>query len=114
MDTKLALRRHLTRLWLASCLATSPLLWADESVVPVQPVGHLDLPRYLGTWYEWAKYPNWFQRHCAWGTRAEYRMGSADEVRVRNSCRRQDGGVLDVEGVARREGALDSATFWRR
>lgn len=34
----------------------------------------LDLPRYMGTWYEIAKYPNWFQKKCTGEARAEYSL----------------------------------------
>ena len=29
---------------------------------PVKTIPSLDVPRYMGTWYEIAKFPNWFQR----------------------------------------------------
>ena len=32
---------------------------------PLETIAALDVPRYMGTWYEIAKYPNWFQRKCA-------------------------------------------------
>ena len=29
---------------------------------PVKSIAELDISRYMGTWYEIAKLPNWFQR----------------------------------------------------
>jgi apolipoprotein D and lipocalin family protein len=37
-------------------------------------ISALDVPRYMGTWYEIAKFPAWFQKKCVADTRAEYRL----------------------------------------
>ncbi|NBS96676.1 MAG: lipocalin, partial [Betaproteobacteria bacterium] len=37
---------------------------------PLETVVSLDLPRYLGRWYEIAKFPNWFQKKCVANTSA--------------------------------------------
>lgn len=70
---------------------------------PVRPIARLDLPRYLGTWHEWAKFPNRFQRDCARGTQAIYSALPGGRVRVLNSCQRADGSLLEVQGVAQRD-----------
>ena len=31
---------------------------------PLQVVSQVDINRYLGRWYEIARYPNWFQENC--------------------------------------------------
>ena len=36
---------------------------------PLQTIAALDVPRYMGTWYEIAKFPNWFQKKCIGATR---------------------------------------------
>ena len=33
--------------------------WAADA--PLKPIASLDVPRYMGRWYEIAKFPNWFQ-----------------------------------------------------
>ena len=38
---------------------------------PLQTIPHVDLSRYLGTWYEIANFPQGFQRGCT-GTTATY------------------------------------------
>ncbi|GAB5432941.1 lipocalin family protein [Tritonibacter mobilis] len=62
----------------------------------------LDLSRYLGTWYEIARFPNRFEQGCAAVT-AEYSPLPKDRIKVVNSCRK--GGVTGpletAEGVAR-------------
>ena len=75
---------------------------------PLATIASLDLNRYLGTWYEIAKYPNRFQRACAGDTRAEYRLLPDGRVQVTNRCRNADGGVDAAVGVARQIGAADS------
>ncbi len=60
---------------------------------PLQPVASLDLPRYLGTWYEIASFPQSFQRGCT-ATTATYTQRADGEVDVLNRCRK---GSLDGE-----------------
>jgi len=58
---------------------------------PLEVVGSVDLDRYLGTWYEIASYPAWFQKDCTAVT-AEYGLRDDGLIRVVNSCRK---GALD-------------------
>jgi len=73
---------------LAAAMAASAG-WAKQPVLEV--VEHVDLDRYLGTWYEIASYPAWFQKNCAAVT-AEYSLRDDGMIRVINSCRK---GSLD-------------------
>jgi apolipoprotein D and lipocalin family protein len=50
-------------------------------------VSSVDLDRYLGTWYEIASYPAWFQRDCTAVT-AHYSLRDDGLIRVVNSCRK--------------------------
>jgi len=57
--------------------ASATLLAAERgprSAPPVTPIPSLDVPRYMGAWYEIAKYPNRFQRKCAGYTTAHYSL----------------------------------------
>jgi len=67
----------------------------------LEPVRSLDLERYLGTWYEIARYPNRFERKCAGNTTATYTAMPDGRVRVENRCRLEDGSTDVAEGVAR-------------
>ena len=51
----------------------------------------MDLDRYLGTWYEIARYPAWFQKNCT-AVKAEYTLRDDGLIKVVNSCRK---GTLD-------------------
>jgi apolipoprotein D and lipocalin family protein len=84
----------------------SAIGYAQES--SVKTISTLDVPRYLGTWYEIAKFPNWFQKKCIGNTQAVYSLRSDGSLKVLNSCRTADGEVSQAEGTARQVGANDS------
>jgi apolipoprotein D and lipocalin family protein len=77
----------------------------------MQAVPALDVPRYLGRWYEVAKLPNWFQRQCARDTSAEYRAQATGELQVINRCRKASGEMIEAQGLARQLGGAQSATL---
>lgn len=79
-----------------------------EDSQPLKPVASLDVPRYLGTWYEIAKYPNRFQKHCASDTRADYSLLDDGRLQVINRCVKADGSLSEAVGVARQIGSSDS------
>jgi apolipoprotein D and lipocalin family protein len=76
---------------LASCTLIPP--------APLPTVTSVDLPRYMGNWYEIAKLPNRFQASCASDTVARYRL-KEDGVEVFNRCRHADGSVDSIRGRA--------------
>lgn len=62
-------------------------------------VAFVDLGRYAGTWYEIARLPMWFQRHCV-DSKAVYTVRPDGRVGVHNECV-TDRGELDIaDGVA--------------
>ena len=94
---------------LSACIAVLSLsAYGQGSDVPVKTIPSLDVPRYLGTWYEIAKYPNWFQRKCASNTKAVYSARTDGTVKVLNSCKSTEGETSEAEGTARQIGAKDS------
>jgi len=88
-------------------LCSGPALAADTAQ-PLQPIAALSVPRYMGTWYEIAKFPNDFQKKCVGDTSAGYTLRDDGRVDVINRCRTADGKVDAAEGVARQLGAADS------
>jgi len=68
----------------------------------VQVVPSLDLSRYAGTWYEIARFPNRFQQSCAGDVTATYTLLDNGDVEVVNRCRKDDGGWIEANGIARR------------
>jgi len=79
---------------------------AAENGLPT--IAALDVPRYMGTWYEIAKFPNSFQKKCAGGTRADYSLKDDGRVRVINRCRLENGETSEAIGEARQLGAATS------
>ncbi|MDO9251895.1 lipocalin family protein [Hydrogenophaga sp.] len=75
---------------------------------PLQTIARLDVGRYLGTWYEIAKYPNRFQRQCVADTSALYRLRDDGQLDVINRCRQANGQVVEAVGRARQDGPADS------
>lgn len=77
---------------------------------PLTSIDTLDVGRYLGKWYEVAKYPNWFQRKCAANTTAQYTLSpTAKLLNVQNRCVDEDGAEKEANGVARQLGGAHSA-----
>jgi len=68
---------------------------------PVRTVDAVDLGRYVGDWFEIARYPNWFQRSCAGDVLASYAQRSDGRIDVVNRCHDADGHVMEARGVAR-------------
>jgi len=75
---------------------------------PLQTVPRVELPRYLGTWYEIAAFPQRFQRGCT-ATTATYTLRDDGDIDVVNRCRKDspDGPEKVARGRAR---VVDHAT----
>jgi apolipoprotein D and lipocalin family protein len=83
---------------------------------PLQTVAHVDLDRYVGKWYELARYPNRFERECDRNVTAEYSK-KASGIDVVNSCVRSDGKVKRSKGLAKIQDEASNAKlavtfFW--
>jgi len=74
----------------------------------LQAVASLDVPRYLGRWYEIAKFPNRFQKQCAAQTRADYQLSADGRISVINRCQNQQGQIEEAKGIARQQGSSTS------
>ena len=75
---------------------------------PLATITSLDVPRYMGTWFEIAKYPNKFQKKCVADTQAQYQLLPAGAVQVTNRCRKDNGELDEAVGEARQTGAAAS------
>lgn len=95
---------------LAFCLIqTSAIAQAEpQAAAPVKTITSLDVERYQGTWYEIAKFPNWFQRKCIANTNATYKILEDGTVSVTNRCKLEDGGNGEAVGRARQIGDATS------
>lgn len=66
-----------------------------------ETVASVDLERYAGRWYEYARIPNRFQEQCARNTTADYTILENGRVEVVNRCVKSDGTVDEARGIAR-------------
>jgi apolipoprotein D and lipocalin family protein len=81
----------LLALLLAACARP---VYRDRDV-PLEPVAAVDLERYVGRWYEIARFPVWFQDGCV-GVTADYAVRPDGRLDVVNACR-----VETLDGRAR-------------
>lgn len=70
-----------------------------ESREDLPTVTRVDLNRYAGTWYEIARLPMWFQRHCV-DSKAVYTVRSDGRVGVHNECLTDAGELAAADGIA--------------
>ena len=80
----------------------------QASATPLTTIASLDVPRYMGTWYEIAKFPNRFQKKCAGFTKATYAPLPDGKVQVTNRCQTDKGEIDEAIGAARQVGGADS------
>lgn len=66
-----------------------------------EPAKAVDLDRYVGNWYEFARYDNLFERNCE-GVTAQYEKRNDGLIRVVNVCREGSatGPARSIEGKA--------------
>ncbi len=73
---------------------------ADKNYSSLETAKGVDLDKYLGKWYEVARYENWFEKGCL-GATAEYTLRD-EKIDVLNSCFDKNGQKLkDAKGVAK-------------
>jgi apolipoprotein D and lipocalin family protein len=80
----------------ASLLSRHPV---GNRAVP-QPAKSVDLQRYLGRWYEIARYEQGFQKGCE-GVTADYSLRSDGSINVVNRCRKPGGKTSEARGRAK-------------
>jgi apolipoprotein D and lipocalin family protein len=95
----MTMRRASIRRWAGRLGAAALALWSCAAHAPALPVvPQVDLPRYMGLWYEIASYPTWFQKGCT-GSTATYRLEPDGTVDVLNQCRKS-GRLESAHGTA--------------
>jgi len=95
----------LAALALSGCAAAFSKHPVGNTAVP-QPAKSVELNRYLGRWYELARYEQAFQKDCE-GVTADYALREDGKISVLNRCRKADGSYKDANGRAK---IVDTAT----
>lgn len=81
----------------------------------VRPVEAVDINRYVGRWFEIARFPAFFQRKCAKNALAEYSLAPNGKLRIENRCTTERGRIIRARGSARpvdRSGAKFKVKFF--
>lgn len=93
---------------LSSLAASGCEKWADGGQFDNTTVSSLDLNRYLGQWYEIARYNHYFERGLV-GCTAQYSLRDDGLIKVLNSGYKGslDGKFSQSEGKARKKNATD-------
>jgi apolipoprotein D and lipocalin family protein len=95
-------------LLIAGLLISEHVMTASEAKA-VQTVRSVDLDRYVGDWFEIARFPNRFQQKCVGDVKARYAKRADGKIDVANTCRTTDG-TSEAAGVAR---VVDTSSFAR-
>lgn len=69
-------------IFLASC---SDISGRPQGAPPLKRVASVDVQKYLGIWYEIARYPNSFEKNCE-NVTAQYSMLEDGKIGVLNTC----------------------------
>jgi apolipoprotein D and lipocalin family protein len=90
----------------------------SKSIPVLQTVSYVDLDRYLGKWYEIARYPHSFEEGC-FGPTAFYEKLANEKIRVTNQCRQNSptGELNEAIGMAeiiddKSNAKLEVQFFW--
>ncbi len=98
------------RLLFLALLALPVASKAQTTPAPLPALPSLEISAYMGTWYQVAWFPNRFQSQCVADTSATYRQLDGGQVEVTNRCRRADGTMESITGLARPAGAQVNGT----
>ena len=112
MSVKSSARRPIAacrQWWCALALLAFGASSLAQHASPLRAIETLDVQRYLGRWYELAKFPNRFQKSCMADTSADYALLEDGSLRVLNQCRNAQGEWEQAVGLARQVGGPQSA-----
>jgi apolipoprotein D and lipocalin family protein len=99
------------------CVTMAGCACTEKKMHPLETVPYVDLNRYIGVWYEIARYPNSFQEDCV-GSRATYSLRDDGKISVLNECydRSFDGRFRSAKGTAwitdKTNAKLKVSFFW--
>lgn len=78
------------------------------AVPPPIPIDSLDLKRYMGVWYEIARYEKEAKEKCVGFTQMEYTLRDDGSVQVLKRCLLENGERTEIEGTAEQVGESNS------
>jgi len=75
------------------------LIGCSKPYPPLNTVQQVDIQKYLGTWYEIARYEHYFEQGCR-DVSATYTLKKNGDIKVVNRCSKEDGEKNEAIGVA--------------
>ncbi len=87
-DRRLLVKMRIALAGVVLCLNVI-LAYGAEKMPELKTVEYVDVQRYMGTWYEIAKFPVWFEKGLV-GVTANYTLLHSGKVRVINSGYKKD------------------------
>lgn len=84
-----------------SMLVTFPLM-SNAQADELKTVGAVDIPQYMGTWYQVAGLPQVFDKDCVCSRQVLDLDEAAGVVNVKNTCnfKTTDGPLMTIQGTA--------------
>ncbi|MBV9958573.1 MAG: lipocalin family protein [Acidobacteria bacterium] len=82
-------------------VAAAKAYGASREKEKLRVVRSVELGRYMGRWYEIARFPNRFQKSCAGEVTATYTLRNDGKVTVLNQCRAASGQLKSAAGKAK-------------
>ncbi|PSH03853.1 MAG: hypothetical protein CXZ00_09715 [Acidobacteria bacterium] len=86
---------------LGAAIASAAICAAAASRPVLTTVPRVELSRYLGRWYEIARYPNRFEKQCDRDVEATYALRKDGRISVLNTCVKKDGSRSEAKGWAK-------------
>lgn len=71
----------------------------SRHTTPLATVPHVDVKRYMGTWYEIARYEQFFERGCK-DVNATYTLKDDNKIQVLNQCIKENEKLSIAQGSA--------------
>lgn len=96
---KSSVKHHVYAAILALSLPIAASAQTADKATP-EAVASIDVPRYMGTWYEIARLPMYFQRKCVSDTTANYTLNPDNSIGVLNRCKTESGEFQQAKGRA--------------
>lgn len=75
------------------------LLGCSKTYPPLKTVPNVDIQKYLGTWYEIARYEHFFEKGCS-NVTATYTLKDNADIKVVNRCDKGEEKLSEAVGVA--------------
>jgi len=81
------------------CVCSLVFIGCSKQNLPLETVDRVNIDKYLGRWYEIARYDHSFERGCT-NVSALYSLKENGDINVLNKCTKEDGNIKEATGIA--------------